>query len=264
MRRGILLLVVLLVVGSYSCSEEQPTTIEKRTVFSTAGEQITAEDAGRLHNAILREVDKEYEFARRDTINYDNLAQILADAINTVSDNENIDTTVSQEDVLDVFAEIYALRANDVYDFTGSEGSNPLYFIAHQYNQQLITGEEYEELVEMYGDELWALGVGDFTTDKAKQAVAIRDSSRAFWISQGLVSSTDDFNAEIDWYSIGIIASDAGGGLLATALSGGNPYAGILGGALISTAFVAGVTCAEEEPCPGGSCVGYGEPWFEP
>jgi len=224
-------------------------------------EGFTPAEAGYIHNEILREIDVEYPFlSTTDTLTLAEFAALVAEKANDVAHDNEIPESVTTQEVLGILDDFMDYAEASVFDFFGIDVANPGYFVSYQYEEEeSLSEEEKTDFDKILQDDDWDLDIGTLDTDRGKQAHALRDSSRSFWVGKGLVSSSDDFAYNVDWYSLGIIVSDALGGIAATAASGGNPYASIVGAALASAAF--SLVAYEPEGCGGDGCTGGGGSW---
>ena len=254
-------LASLLLASCNGNSDSEPLMPE-RDATSELSWPFSPDAGGHKHNEAMRFLAGVYDFSDPDTLSKSQLIELLKNGAVAC-----IDSSITTDDIDAVLVEMGNLRALDVYDFTGNDPSNPGYIAEWMFTKEKISETEYAEMQMVLEDSLWTLGTGSLSTDLIKQTLAIRDSSRAFWIEQGFLGSGTKFSPFEPYADLGELTADTVGALVGLAVGSlaggvGGGVGAILGGFVGSALYIV-VADLNQEACPDGSCEGADWPGWE-
>jgi hypothetical protein len=203
-------------------------------------------EPGRIHNAILAEMNRNGIFTRGDKVSEDEYIAIIVESCNSVFRSRNIGQEVTEDDiravlqcfdswrergVFDVYSPIEDRRTGDVY-----------YLLDHMAAAGEVCGREELEEIRMAFEELESIGISNCSRETVRRiadnhksddcssasyrALTILEDSYEFWSTLKdetaaidtlrLIGDESQYDSKltIDWYSISILLWDSVGALL--------------------------------------------------
>ena len=198
---------------------------------------------------MLRHYDAQNAIVPDDTTDTFTFANFIVEAAKQVMEEENITgVTVTRTDVYKVLAHAADMYRFEIYDFLDDQptfNSVPVKYLDYLLDESEITQAEYDDVLKVMDDEYWVCTADSLDTEVGISVLAVRDSSRAYWISKGVITPSGRL------YDAGIVINDGLGALAGLAFGAAGS---IVGGMANSLLFILGVELGEEfgsdyDPC---------------
>lgn len=241
------LFVLLLVLAAFNvlsaCQQNHKTLTSPspRAILLSPTSETPAE-AGHIHNEVLRQIEASIALASTTKVQDTLFCSLMSEATKLATGNEPGDGVFWA--LLDTAK---ALKGSEVVDLFGPEKHDATEFFDYLLEREKITQTEYNELTLTCEDTDWELSSTGLQTELAKAALAVRDSSRAFWISRECLDSgtectpTVGFFAEQESENAGIVVSDLCGYILGSVMGAGTYL-----GAGVSLLYIAVVEAPDD------------------
>lgn len=274
--------VCLLISLFVSCAEEPTRVGQESDAITKASDAarnhfagndlVIIDDIGGLHNEILTAFEAIHPLESEEPrISRNEFVQVFVQAANNAMVAQGYLTAYAENDVTVLLNCYDAYTQEGVYDFYGQGESDPYTLLEYLHAKGELTDDEHHNYVAAF-DELYREGpaASSATEPSSSQgdrmARQVLSASREFWHSRGVLN--DSYSGRnpqpgpqlaIDCYSLGIIAADAVGAIIARRLVGpGHDELLAAAAALASAAFVALAGAEEEGGGSGGGGGGAG------